>query len=164
MNVFDKLSQIHGMIFDIDGVFTDNNILVTDQGEFLRTMNVRDGYAVKRALQAGKKIAIISGGKSIGIIKRMNILGVHEIHLGIENKIDVFNSIIDEWNIPIENILYMGDDIPDLECMKIAGLAACPKDSVPEILEICEYVSTFEGGKGCVRQIIEQILQAQNQW
>ncbi len=164
MNVFSKLTQIKGIVFDVDGVFTDNNILITEDGAFLRQMNVRDGYAIKRAIQAGLKLAVISGGKSAGIVKRLNILGIDEIHLGIDNKLPVFNSIVTKWNIPITNIAYMGDDIPDLECLKIAGLPSCPKDAVGEILEICSYVSIRNGGEGCVRLFIEQILQAQDLW
>ncbi|MEO6190172.1 MAG: HAD hydrolase family protein [Saprospiraceae bacterium] len=164
INVFDKLALVQALVLDVDGVFTDNNILVTDQGEFFRTMNVRDGYAIRRALAAGLKIGIITGGKSIGIIKRMNMLGIVDIHLGIEDKLSVFKSLLEKWNIAVEHSVYMGDDLPDIDCMKIAGLAACPRDSVPEILEICEYISTLDGGKGCIRQLIEQILQAQDKW
>ncbi|NOT37907.1 MAG: HAD-IIIA family hydrolase [Saprospiraceae bacterium] len=164
MNVFDKLDNVKGIILDIDGVFTDNSILVNDQGEFLRIMNVRDGYAIKRAISAGIKVGVISGGKSIGIIHRMKILGIQEIFLGIEDKISVFNKILESWKIDKNNIMYMGDDIPDLECLKEAGLAVCPKDAVPEVLEVADYVTEQEGGKGCIRQIIEHILQSQNKW
>ncbi|MCC6815743.1 MAG: HAD-IIIA family hydrolase [Saprospiraceae bacterium] len=164
MNVFDKLAKIKAVVFDIDGVFTDNSILVTDQGEFLRSMNVRDGYAIKRAISAGMKIAVISGGKSIGIIQRMKMLGIHEIYLGVEDKLPVFQNQISKWGIEQSEVMYMGDDIPDLECLKYSGLAACPHDSVREVIEISEYVSEHKGGQGCIRQVIEHILQSQNLW
>lgn len=164
MNVFDKLAQIKGIVLDVDGVFTDNTIMVTDQGEFLRTMNVRDGYAIKRAISAGIKIGIISGGRSIGVVKRMNILGIEDIFLGVENKLPVFQSLLTKWNLDKEVVMYMGDDLPDVECLQHSGLAACPHDSVPEVLEISTYISELNGGMGCIRQVIEHILQAQSQW
>ncbi len=164
MNIFDKLSQIKGLVLDIDGVFTDNSILVTEQGEFLRSMNVRDGYAIKRVLAAGLRVAILSGGKSQGTIQRMNVLGVQEVYLGVEDKLPIFENIVKAWNIPMSSILYMGDDLPDLECLKTAGVSACPGDAVPEVLQICEYISTIPGGKGCVRNLLEQILQVQGKW
>lgn len=163
-NYYTRLHQISALVLDIDGVLTDNRILVTDSGEFLRIMNVRDGYAIKRAIQAEIKIAIISGGKSQGTFKRLQLLGVDEIHLGIENKIQVLESLISKWDIAAKNIAYMGDDIMDIDCLRHVGLSTCPKDSVPEVLNICDYISEFEGGAGCVRDIIVKILQAKNKW
>ncbi|MEP7196246.1 MAG: HAD-IIIA family hydrolase [Saprospiraceae bacterium] len=164
MNIFDKLSHIKGVVLDIDGVLTDNNILVTDQGEFLRTMNVRDGYAIKRAIQVGIKIGVISGGRSLGVIKRLNILGIEDIFLGVEDKFPVFKSLLTKWNLEKDQVMYMGDDLPDLECLRYAGMSACPQDSVPEILEVSEYISELKGGMGCVRQVLEHLLQAQSHW
>ncbi|MFN8280440.1 MAG: HAD hydrolase family protein [Saprospiraceae bacterium] len=164
MNVFGKLQKIRGMVLDIDGVFTDNQILVTENGEFLRLMNVRDGYAVKRAVAAGLRIAIISGGKSLGTIRRMNVLGVHEVFLGVEKKLPVLKDLLKQWDMVPDEIVYMGDDLPDLECLQYVGLASCPSDAVPEILSACEYVATLRGGQGCVRELIEHILQSQNRW
>lgn len=164
MNVFDKLDKVRGIVFDVDGVFTDNKILITDQGEFLRIMNVRDGYAIKRAIAAGLRIGVISGGKSMGVIQRMKILGIQDIYLGIEDKLPVLKKILESWNLDKSNVMYMGDDIPDVECLQYVGLSVCPKDSVPEVLDIVDYVTEQKGGKGCIRQIIEHILQSQNKW
>lgn len=164
MNVYESFFHIKAMIFDIDGVFTNNEILVTEHGEFLRSMNVKDGYAVKRAIRSGFKIAIISGGQSEGTRKRFELLGLTEIFLGVEDKLSCYNNLVSSWSISSEHIAYMGDDLPDLEVMKQVGLACCPQDAVPEILEISGFISTLNGGKGCVRDLIEKIMQAQDKW
>ncbi len=164
MNYYEKIHQIRGLVLDIDGVLTDNTILVSDQGEFLRTMNVRDGYAMKKAMRAGLKIGIISGGRSIGTLKRFEILGIADVHLGIENKLPVFISLIEKWQLTADDVAYMGDDIPDLECLTYAGLAACPNDAVPEVLDCCAYISRHAGGMSCVRDLIENILRSQSLW
>ncbi len=164
MNVFDKLAKIKGIVLDVDGVFTDNSILITDQGEFLRIMNVRDGYAIKRALAVDIKIGVISGGKSMGVVQRMKILGIQDIFVGVDNKLPVFQKIIESWGLDKSEVAYMGDDILDIECLKFAGLSACPQDSVPEVLEVAEYITEQKGGQACIRQIIEHVLQSQNKW
>ncbi|MBK9109145.1 MAG: HAD-IIIA family hydrolase [Saprospiraceae bacterium] len=164
MNVYDRFFSIKGIVLDIDGVCTDNSILVTDQSEFFRMMNVRDGYAIKKALLEGFKIGIISGGKSEGSRRRFELLGVTDIYLGIENKLEVFLGLLEQWQLSADQIAYMGDDIPDLEVMQEVGLASCPSDAVPEILKIAKYVSPIAGGQGCVRDLLEKILQAQEKW
>ena len=156
--------EIKAMVFDIDGVFTDNQILVTEDGQFFLIMNVRDGYAVKRAIQAGIKIGIISGGKSIGTKKRMEVLGVTDVHLGIEEKLPVMIKLLEDWNVKLTECAYMGDDILDIDCMKTSNLGACPKDSVPEVIKIAQYISPYNGGEGCVRDFVEKILEAKNLW
>lgn len=164
MNVFDKLSRIRGIVFDVDGVFTDNNILITDQGEFLRIMNVRDGYAIKRAIAAGIKVGVISGGKSMGVVQRMKILGIQDIFVGVEDKLPVFQKMLETWGLDKSEVAYMGDDILDIACLRYAGLSVCPQDAVPEVLKISEYITEQKGGQACVRQVIEHILQSQNKW
>ncbi|MBK8956144.1 MAG: HAD-IIIA family hydrolase [Saprospiraceae bacterium] len=164
MNVYDRFFTIRGIVLDIDGVLTDNTILITEQSEFLRRMHIRDGYAIKKAIREGFKIGIISGGNSIGSKKRLELLGVGDIYLGIENKLSIFSELTDQWKLPPEQIAYMGDDIPDLSVMKITGLACCPSDAVPEILQIAHYISPLAGGSGCVRDLLEKILQAQDKW
>lgn len=164
MNVYDRFSKIKAVLLDIDGVCTDNRILVTDHGEFLRSMNVRDGYALKRAALAGLHLGIISGGKSEGTRKRFELLGVRDIHLGVDQKLDRLNELLSKWNLSATEIAYMGDDIPDLEVMQTVGLAACPADSVPEILRVAHYISPRNGGDGCVRDLIEKIMQARGLW
>lgn len=164
MQTYSQFSAIKGIVLDIDGVCTNNRILVTDQGEFLRMMNVRDGYGIKKAISQGIRIGIISGGKSNGTRQRFELLGVKDIFLGIENKVEAFNSMLDSWKIPAEHIAYMGDDCPDIPVMKMTGLPCCPSDAVPEVLRIARYISPLEGGNGCVRDLIEKILQSQGLW
>lgn len=149
---------------DIDGVLTDNKILVTEEGQFLRSMNVKDGYAIKRAIQAGLKVAVISGGRSEGTRIRFELLGVKEIYFGIENKLERMNLLMNLWNLDYSVCAYIGDDLPDLEIMKLVALPCCPSDAVPEIITTSKYISTLSGGNACVREIIEKILQAQNKW
>jgi 3-deoxy-D-manno-octulosonate 8-phosphate phosphatase (KDO 8-P phosphatase) len=164
MDYLATLTNIKAIILDIDGVFTDNKILVTEEGHFLRTMNVRDGYSLKRAIQAGLKIGIISGGKSIGTKKRMEVLGITDVHLGIDEKLPVMLKLLEDWNITTSECAYMGDDIPDIDCMRIAGLGACPNDSVAEVINIAQYISPIKGGEGCVRDLVEKILEAKHLW
>lgn len=164
MNIYESFFHIRAIVLDIDGVCTDNTILVTDHGEFLRSMNVKDGYAIKRAIQAGVQLAVISGGRSIGTKKRFELLGINEIHLGIEHKMIVLEQLLEKWNLSMHQIAYMGDDITDLEILKKVGLSSCPQDAVPEVLNVCQYISPLQGGKACVRDLIEKILQAQGTW
>ncbi len=163
-NYKEKLLEINTFIFDVDGVLTDGKILVTTEGEMYRSVNTKDGYAIKLATEKGFKIIIISGGLNEGVKKRFKSLGVIDIYLGAENKIKIFKEIINNNKIDINKIAYMGDDIPDMEVMKEVGLSCCPSDAVPEIKNISNYISQKKGGKGCVRDIIEQTLKVQNKW
>ncbi|KAA3639292.1 MAG: 3-deoxy-D-manno-octulosonate 8-phosphate phosphatase [Bacteroidetes bacterium] len=164
MNLLESFKDVHTFIFDVDGVLTDGNLLITESGELLRTMNVRDGYAMKRALQAGYLVCIITGGNSLGVNDRLRALGINEIHSGINNKIAVYNQIVDQHNLEEGGILYLGDDMPDYEVMRRVGLPACPKDAIREIKEIATYISPMEGGKGCVRDVIEKVLRLNGDW
>jgi len=163
-NYKEKLSKINTFIFDVDGVLTDGKILVTTKGEMYRSFNTKDGYAIKLAIKKGFKIIIISGGLNEGVKKRFKKLGIIDIYLGAENKIEIFKEIINNYNLDVNKILYMGDDIPDMRVMKEVGLSSCPSDAVPEIKNISNYISDKRGGKGCVRDIIEQTLKVQNKW
>jgi len=164
MDPYERFRHIRGIVLDIDGVCTDNLILVTDHGEFLRQMNVRDGFAIKMAVRRGLQLGIISGGRSEGTLQRFQLLGVREIHLGVDDKLPVFQGMMAGWGLPPEEIAYMGDDIPDLVVLQAAGLSCCPSDAAPEILRMCQYISPFSGGRGCVRDLIEKILRARDQW
>ncbi len=164
MNVYDSFFQIRAIVLDIDGVCTDNTILITDHGEFLRSMNVKDGLAIKKAIQADFRMAVISGGRSIGTQKRFELLGIDEIHLGIEHKMIVLENLIAKWNLSLAQVAYMGDDLTDIEILSQVGLGACPRDAVPEVLKVSKYISLLDGGKACVRDLIEKILQAQDKW
>lgn len=159
-----KLKDINTFIFDVDGVFTNNIIFLSSDGEPLRTANVRDGYTVQLAVKMGLRIVILSGGKGEATRKRFEGLGVKDIYLGAGTKIDVLNQFIAENNLAKEDICYMGDDIPDYAVMQNVGLATCPSDAAPEIKSIAHYVSPFKGGEGCVRDVLEQALKMKGMW
>lgn len=158
------LHQITTFVFDVDGVLTDGIISIMTNGDLTRQMNVKDGYAMKTAINKGYKIAIISGGNNKGVQKRLNGLGVQEVYLEIHNKLEVFETYCKTNKVNPENVLYMGDDIPDAEVMKVVGLACAPQDADSEIQQIAKYISHKKGGKGCVRDVIEQVLRVQNKW
>ena len=158
------LHQITTFIFDVDGVLTNGIVNVMTNGDMIRRMNVKDGYALKKAIDKGYNVAIISGGKNEGVRIRLNGLGVENIFLGVHNKIEKFNSYCKENNLKPENIVYMGDDIPDAEVMKVVGLACAPNDADIVIQEIAKYVSHKKGGEGCARDIIEQVLRVHDKW
>lgn len=159
-----KLTSVKAFIFDVDGVLTDNIVTLMPDGEQIRSMNVKDGFAMQLAIKKGFKIAIISGGKSEMVRKRLHGLGIVDVFLGADNKIEQYNEFILTYKINPEEILYMGDDVPDYEVMKRVGVATCPNDAVPEIKGISIYVSDKKGGKGCVRDVIEQVLKVQGKW
>lgn len=159
-----QLQQINTFIFDVDGIFTDNIVYLTADGEQMRTANVKDGYVVQLAIKKGLNIAIISGGKSEAVRKRFEGLGLTDIFLGSSNKIAVLEKYCSDKNIKPEEICYMGDDIPDYHVMKKVALACCPSDAAHEIREIAHYVSPFKGGKGCVRDVLEQALKIKGLW
>ena len=159
-----KLQTINTFIFDYDGVLTDGKVLVINENEQLRSANVKDGYALQYAVKKGYRICVISGGKSLSMTQRMESLGITDVFLGVENKIEKYNSYIAENNIDKLQVLYMGDDIPDYEVMLNVGVATCPADAVMEIKAIADYISDAKGGEGCVRDIIEQVLRLHDNW
>ncbi|MGM1054261.1 MAG: KdsC family phosphatase [Bacteroidota bacterium] len=163
-NYKEYLNHIDTFIFDVDGVLTDGSIQVTTQGDLLRTMNIKDGYALKTALLAGYNVCIISGGKNEGVRLRLRDLGITNIFLGIQDKVEKLDEFFDVYEINPENVIYMGDDIPDLYAMKMVGMSCCPQDAVPEIKTISRYISHKKGGEGCVRDVIEQVLKVQGKW
>jgi len=160
----EMLRHIRTFIFDVDGVFTDNIVYLTTEGEQMRTANVRDGYAVQLAVKKGLQIVIISGGKSVGVAKRFEMLGVQHVFLGSSNKMEVFRKFLIEHQVSPEQVCYMGDDIPDHDVMKQCGLPVCPSDAANEIKAISRYISPYEGGKGCVRDILEQAMKVKGIW
>ncbi len=163
-NYKELLMNISTFVFDYDGVLTEGLVLLTDEGEPLRTANVRDGYALQLAVKKGYRIAVISGGKSKSMMNRLNSLGIKDVFLGVEHKLDVFEAYLKENGISPDEVVYMGDDIPDYHVMKKAAMPACPADAAEEIRAISKYISHFDGGKGCVRDIIEQVLKLQQNW
>lgn len=162
--ILEKLKRVKAFVFDVDGVLSDGRVHVTEKGEQLRTMSVKDGYAIKKALNNGYLVAIISGGTSEGVKLRLNFLGITEVHLSIKHKWPVFEEILKRHQIHPDEVLYMGDDIPDIPVLKMCGIATCPEDAVAEVKEICHYVSHKKGGYECVRDVIEKTLKVNNQW
>jgi 3-deoxy-D-manno-octulosonate 8-phosphate phosphatase (KDO 8-P phosphatase) len=158
------LNHITTFVFDVDGVLTDGTIIVTTSGELLRKMNIKDGFALKTAVDHNYNICIISGGSNEGVKLRLKGLGIKDIYLGTHNKVKHLDEFLKKYNIKYENVLYMGDDIPDLEVMKMAGLPCCPQDAVAEIKTISKYISHKKGGEGAVRDVIEQVLKVQGKW
>ena len=158
------LNTIQMFIFDVDGVFTDGSLLIDKEGNLLRTMNVKDGYAVKIALNNGYRVCVISGGTNEAVKSRLSALGIEDVYLGIHNKLECYEGLLKKYNVASQNILYMGDDLPDIPVMTKVGLAACPQDAVAEVKAISLYVSHKNGGKACVRDVIEQVLKVQGKW
>ncbi|MDB2571821.1 MAG: HAD-IIIA family hydrolase [Polaribacter sp.] len=158
------LPKITTFIFDVDGVLTNGTLTIMPDGELVRHMNVKDGYAMKTALKNGYRVCIISGGTNEGVRNRLAALGIEDIYLGAHNKIEQYQELVKKYNLKAENILYMGDDVPDYPVMKIVGLPACPNDAVTEIKEVANYISNKKGGEGCVRDVIEQVMRVQGKW
>ncbi|MFN4122062.1 MAG: KdsC family phosphatase [Flavobacteriales bacterium] len=159
-----KLHQIKHFMFDVDGVLTNGTVTLLPNGEQVRVMHTKDGFALQHAVKKGYHIHIISGGKSEAVRERLALLGVKSIHLGVSRKIEKYEDLKLEFEFRDDEVLYMGDDLPDFEVMSKVGLAACPSDSAHEIRSIASYISPYKGGEGCVRDIIEQTLRLQKKW
>ena len=164
MSYKEYLNKITTLIFDVDGVLTDGSIMVTTNGEMYRKMHTKDGFALKTAVDKGFNVCIISGGNNEGVRLRLKGLGISDVYLGAHHKTETMNAYLKKKSIHKEQVLYMGDDIPDLQVMNEVGLPCCPQDAVQEIKRIATYVSHKKGGKGCVRDVIEQVLKVQNKW
>ena len=159
-----SFKNINTFVFDIDGVLTDGSVLLTESGAMLRKMHVKDGYALQLAVKKGYRIIIISGGNTPESKLRLEKLGIQRIYMQVENKLEKLQQLANELGLNKDAILYMGDDIPDLDVMKYCGLACCPADAVAEIKTISKYVSPVKGGAGCVRDVIEKVLKLQGKW
>lgn len=164
LNFKEILKDIDALFFDIDGVLSSSQLIVMQNGEMLRTTNVKDGYILKYALKKGIQIFIISGGLNKDIQTRFLNLGIKSVNIACSNKIEEFEKIVKENNFDYDKLLYMGDDIPDYKIMEKVGLPCCPADAVSEIKEISMYISDKKGGEGCVRDIVEQVLRAKGSW
>lgn len=160
----EQLEKITTFIFDVDGVLTNGDIIASDSGEYLRTFNIKDGYALQLAVKKGFQVAIISGGSGQAMQKRFEGLGITEIFLGTADKVAVYQKLALKYQLEPAQVLYMGDDIPDLKVMQLVGLPTCPADAVPEIKAISNYISPYNGGQTAVRDIIEKVLRVQHQW
>ena len=158
------LKDINTLIFDVDGVLTDSSILLLPPNEMIRTMNTRDGYALQKAVKAGINVCIITGGNSMSVKSRLEYLGIPDIYMASKDKIADFEDYLAKKGVTKEQVMYMGDDIPDYEVMQLVGLPTCPHDAAEEIKAISRYVSPKDGGKGAVRDITEQILKIHGLW
>lgn len=158
------LNAVKAFAFDVDGVFTNGSVMLHPGGEFIRMMNIKDGFAVQHAVKMGYPIAIITGGFSKMVRKRFASLGVKDIYMKSAHKMAPFELFLSKHHLSAGDILYMGDDLPDYEVMTKAGFAACPADAALEIKELSAYISHRNGGEGCVRDIIEQVLRLQGKW
>lgn len=163
-NYKEGLTRITTFIFDYDGVLTNGVVLITNTGDQLRTGHVKDGYALQLAIKSGYRVAVISGGYSESMRHRCNALNLTDVFLGVENKMQVFDEYTGKHNLRPDEILYMGDDLPDYQVMKKVGMPVCPSDAAEEIKSISSYISHFPGGAGCVRDVIEQVMKVQGKW
>ncbi len=163
-NSLSNFNHIKAFVFDVDGVLTNGDLIILPNGVMARTMNVKDGYALQLAVKKGYKVAIISGGNSKEVIERLNILGITDVFMNVSDKAQTLKQFQTSHNLETNEILFMGDDLPDLEVMQMVGLPCCPFDAVDEIKAICTYISPVIGGKGCARDVIEKVLKLHQQW
>lgn len=163
-NFKENLIKVKAFIFDIDGVLSLQTIELNAFGVPNRTVNLRDGYALQFAVKKGYLIGVISGSSSKEYRRRLKLLGVKDIFLSSKSKLDHFNSFLKKHNLDKSEVLFMGDDIPDYEVMKEAGVPVCPSDADSEIKQVAVYISDKKGGEGCVRDVIEQVLRLHNKW
>lgn len=159
------LKKIRAIAFDVDGVLSTNNVvLIEDCAQPCRTANIKDGYAMQLAVKRGLRLAIITGGRSEAVRRRYVALGLQDVFMGAAVKIECFKDWLEESDLKPEEVIYMGDDIPDYEVMQLCGCPCCPADAAEEIRAISRYVSPYRGGEGCARDVIEQVLRAQGHW
>ncbi len=164
MNTLEKFHDIRTFIFDVDGVMTDGLVHVLDDGSLLRNMHVRDAYAIRRAVEKGYRIIVITAGKSMGVRLRLEELGIREIYADIRDKLAVLTDLVVHHGLDLGESLYMGDDLPDYQAMCKVHFPVCPADAVREIIGISQYVSPYRGGGGCVREVIEKVLTLHGHW
>jgi len=163
-NFKEGLKAIRAFVFDVDGVLSSPEVYLHPTGEIVRSMNTKDGYALQYAVKQGYPIAIITGGNTDSVALRFKGLGITDIYMASSYKMDDFKDFLFKYNLEPVEVLYMGDDLPDLEVMKQAGVPCCPSDAVEEIKSVSQYISPHGGGKGCVRDVVEQVLRLQGRW
>ena len=163
-NFKEDIARVEAMVFDVDGVMTDGRIIPTAEGDFIRCYNCKDGYALAYAIRHGYRVCVITGGYGKILERRLRMLGMQDFYIDCMDKITTLREYMKKYDLKPENVLYMGDDIPDLECMREVGMPVCPADSAPEVIECSRYISEFEGGRGAVRDIVEQVLRARGDW
>jgi len=164
LNFKEDLQKIKAFLFDVDGVFTNSNVYLHPGGDLMRSMNIKDGFAIQYAVKKGYLVGIISGGDSESVRARFQKLGIIDIYLKSSDKKNDYMDFILKYSLKDDEVLYMGDDIPDYEVMKRVGFPCCPADAVEEIKSLSKYISDKNGGQGCVRDVVEQVLRLQGKW
>jgi 3-deoxy-D-manno-octulosonate 8-phosphate phosphatase (KDO 8-P phosphatase) len=164
MNLIEQFKQIKIFVFDLDGVLTDGSLLIFPGNEFIRKMNIKDGYAIQLAVKKGYHVVIISGSVSKPCAERLEYLGVKNVFMKVKDKEEVLAQFLLSNQLKWEETLFMGDDIPDLEVMKMVGLSSCPADAAPEIKAVSKFISTVQGGQGCAREVIEKVMKLNDHW
>lgn len=163
-NFKEKLARVEAFVFDVDGVLTDGTIIPLADGDFIRCYNAKDGYALSYAVKHGWKVCIISGGYGPTLVSRMQRLGIKHLYVNCMDKIAALREFCEKTGTDLRNVMFMGDDIPDLECLRAAGIPVCPSDAATEVIDAACYVSQFAGGRGCARDVVEQVLRARGEW
>jgi 3-deoxy-D-manno-octulosonate 8-phosphate phosphatase (KDO 8-P phosphatase) len=164
MDILPQFSRITTFVFDMDGVLTDGTVWVMPDGEWVRRMHIRDGYVLQLAIKRGYKVWMITGSSSTPVAQRLQKLGLTEVHQQIKDKATLLKQLMQNHGVAPEQVLYMGDDMPDLTAMQLVGLSTCPKDAARDILEMADYISPWKGGQGCVRDVIEKVMRIQGNW
>ena len=164
MTLLERFQNVKLFVFDVDGVLTDGSLYVFADGEQARKMNIKDGFALQLAVKKGYRLMIISGAQSEGVVNRLEKLGITDVFMKVGDKGEVLKKYLTEHNIPTEQVLFMGDDMPDYQVMKKTGIACAPADAMPEIKALAHYISTRKGGEGCVRDVIERVLKLNGHW
>ena len=163
-NFKEDIARTEAFVFDVDGVMTDGGIIPTLDGDFVRRYNAKDGYALAYAVKRGYRVGIITGGRGRTLENRLRMLGIRDYYVDCMDKIAALREYLAREGVDPRHTVYMGDDIPDLECLREVGIPVCPADAAPEVLEVARYVSQFRGGEGAVRDIVEQVLRARDDW
>ena len=164
MQLPNGFSKVTTFAFDMDGVLTDGTAWVLEERRMIRRMSIKDGFALQLAIKKGFNIVVISGSTSPEVTERLKGLGITDVYMGVHNKVDCLQQYLSQKAVPLEQVLFMGDDIPDLPALKLAGLSCAPSDAVSDVKEVVHYISTFPGGMGCVRDVIEKVLKIQDRW
>jgi 3-deoxy-D-manno-octulosonate 8-phosphate phosphatase (KDO 8-P phosphatase) len=164
MNILESFTPVRLFAFDMDGVLTDGSVLVMPDGEWVRRMHIRDGFALQLAVQKGYEVALISGSWSQPVADRMRKLGVQHVFEKVGDKATCLNDLMYTLGLKSDQVLFMGDDVPDLPALQVAGLPVCPADATDDVLRVARYISPFKGGEGCVRDVIEKTLRLNGHW
>jgi 3-deoxy-D-manno-octulosonate 8-phosphate phosphatase (KDO 8-P phosphatase) len=163
-NILTRLSRIRLVALDVDGVLTDGKLFILTDGQALRGFHIKDGYAIQLAIKKGLEIAIISGSGDDAVFSRFNKLGVRHIFLGVQDKKNTLQTLLEKNGVSAAEVLFMGDDVPDVAVMQSVGLSACPADAANDVRQMADYISPLDGGTGCVREVLEKILKLQDKW